>query len=74
MADTRFRTVRWTRREFAVPCRGDYAPYVEVIKAIRAAQLELEGADVEVADDTIRVRPGNDEVIVYYEIEEVIEP
>lgn len=68
------RRVRVTRREFEVPCYGegvwDGAAGAEVAKAMHAARAELESTGVRVGDDTIRVRPGDSAVVVYYTTEE----
>lgn len=73
MAEYSRRVMRTTRVEFSVPAAEPWgACWVEVMKAIRAATRELveagrlaEGADP--SDDTIRIRVGDDEVIVCYE-------
>jgi hypothetical protein len=59
--------------EFVVPVMPEWgACWVEVYKAVRAAHQELWQAGVvpegkDASDDTIRIRPGDEEVIVFYE-------
>lgn len=73
MASYSRRVIRTTRVEFPVPAAEPWgACWVEVMKAIHAATRELvdngllaEGK--EPSDDTIRIRVGDDEVIVFYE-------
>lgn len=70
MASYTMRRVQVTRREYEVPCYGegvwDGAMSAEVAKAMHAAQAELEAAGVSVGDNTIRVRPGDSSIVVYY--------
>lgn len=62
--------------EFPVPAEQPYgACWAEVWKAFNAARQELVVAgrlekDVSPPDDMIRILPGDDEVIVCYEVEE----
>lgn len=72
MAEYSRRVMRTTRVEFPVPAGTRGACWVEVMKAFRAATRELvtngqlaDGADP--SDDAIRIRPSDDEVIVFYE-------
>jgi hypothetical protein len=78
MATWSARTVMVRRHEWLVPCYGegvwDGAAYVELEKAIMAARQHAEAAGIRVADDTIRVRPGDDTVIVYYVEEQTLNP
>jgi len=66
--------VQVTRREFVVPCYGegtwDGCAHDEVEKAIAAARQELSTAGVDVFADTIKIRPGDASIIVYYVTEE----
>ncbi|HET9144102.1 hypothetical protein [Actinophytocola sp.] len=68
------RRVQVIRREYAVPCYGegvwDGCAHDEVEKAVAACRAELSAAGVDVYADTIKVRPGDSEVIVYYVTEE----
>lgn len=74
MATWTGRTVTVRRHEWVVPCYGegvwDGAASVELEKALAAARQHAETAGVPLADNTIRVRPGDAEVVVYY-VEEV---
>lgn len=60
-----------TRVEFHVPADPPYgASWAELMKAIRAAHIELWQAgripeDTDAPDDAIRIQPGDDELIVY---------
>jgi len=74
---TSFRRERVTRRiEHVVPASRPWgACWNEVSLAIHAATMELREAGIigpgeEPADDLIRVLPGGDEIVVFYEIEE----
>lgn len=60
-----------TRRiEYRVPAPAPWgATFVEVIKAIRQAEHDLRAAQREVGDDTISIVPGDEIVIVSYEID-----
>lgn len=76
MADYQRREITTRRIEWAVPAPWPQgACWTEVQKAIVAAANELNDAglippDDEPADDLIRVRPGDDEVIVSIEVAE----
>lgn len=74
MASYTMHRVQVTRREYEVPCYGegvwDGCAHAEVEKAIAAARQELSVAGVDVFDDTIKVRPGDGSIIVYYLTEE----
>jgi hypothetical protein len=73
MAEYTTRAVTTTRYEFCVPALWhEGACWVEVQKAIAAATRELRdkgllAADREPSDDQIRIRPSDDEIVVYYE-------
>jgi len=74
---TSFRRERITRTvEHVIPSSRPWgACWNEVSLAIRAATMELRAAgiirdDQEPADDLIRVLPGDDEIVVFYEIDE----
>lgn len=79
MATMRIQTSVVTWREFRVPCNGDRnsTPYVQVCKAIDAAEQELRAIKGEAAtifDDEILIRPTDDEVIVYFQVSEESRP
>ena len=73
MADYSRQEVTKVTVEFTVPAPfGFGACWAEVMKAIRAAHQELWQAGViaegkDASDDRIRIRPGDEEVIVFYE-------
>jgi hypothetical protein len=72
----------WSRRErvtrtveYTVPVGGDGAAYAEIQKAITAARQDLTEAGRAdsfgtIADNEIRVLPGDDEIIVAYEVDD----
>lgn len=74
MATYSRREVHTTRVEFLVPAAEPYgACWVEVYKAVSAAIAEMRasgrlGPGQEPSDDAIQIRPGDDEVIVSYDI------
>lgn len=73
MAGYSRREVYTTRVEFLVPAPWpEGACWVEVQKAISAAIQELRdtgrlGPDATPSDDAIRIRPGDEDVAVFYE-------
>lgn len=68
---------RWIRTienvEYTIPADQPYgAAWVEVYKAVHAIHEELRaageiGVDEEAPDDRIRILPGEDEIVVFYE-------
>lgn len=71
------RTEHPSRRiEYRVPCHGLWgAASTEVQKALTAAASEYRQAyqlsrDAPLSDDALRVFPGDDEVIIRFEVEE----
>lgn len=73
MATYSYREVTTTQCEWLVPAAEPWgACWVEVMKAIHAATEQLKEAGLlkdgeEPSDDQIRIRPGDDEIIVYIE-------
>jgi hypothetical protein len=73
----------WSRRErvvrsveWSVPAPPPFgADWAQVFQAFHQAEAELRAAGRipegrEPSDDLIRIRPGDDEIVIYYEIKE----
>lgn len=75
MATYSRREVRTTRVEYFVPADASFgACWVEVYKAVSAATQELVSLGLleqgrEPSDDAIKIRPGDDEVVVYFNLD-----
>jgi hypothetical protein len=78
MATYSRREVHTTRVEFLVPAAWpEGACWVEVQKAISAAIQELQangllGQDETPSDNQIRIRPGDEDVVVYFETSQAL--
>lgn len=75
MATYSRREIHTTRVEYLVPADDRFgACWVEVYKAVSAAMQELVSLGLleqgrEPSDDAIKIRPGDDEVIVYFDLD-----
>lgn len=75
MATYSRREIHTTRVEYLIPAEfASGACWVEVYKAVSAAIQELVTLGLlekgrEPSDDAIRIRPGDDEVIVYFDLD-----
>lgn len=71
MATHSRREVTTTRVEFIVPAKDPWgAAWADVTKAVSEAVQELRDVGRSIADDTISLRPGDEEIIVWYEVVE----